>query len=314
MRATCTRMIYELALLDARVVFVGSDLSPGFLKEMRHEMPERWYMEGVSEANVIGMAAGLAMDGYMPYVNTIATFITRRCYEQVAIDLCLHDLPVRLIGNGGGLVYAPLGPTHLAIEDMVIMRALPNMAVVAVCDGDEMVRLMHATLSWPHPIYIRLAKGGDPVVSNPDAGFAIGKAIPMIRPDGRSDLVLVSTGVMTTACLDAARALTGRGVACSVVHAHTVKPLDTETVLDLCAGARAVVTVEEGVAAGGLGSAVLEALADELGTALPPVKRMGLPDRYPEKYGSQQELLAYYRLTSDDIVVAGTRLLALSDL
>ena len=114
-----------------------------------------------------------------PYVNTIATFITRRCYEQVAVDLCLHDLPVRLIGNGGGLVYAPLGPTHLAIEDIAIMRALPNMTVTAVCDAKEMVRLMNCTLDWPNPIYIRLAKGGDPVVSREENGFAIGKAIPM---------------------------------------------------------------------------------------------------------------------------------------
>ena len=105
-------------------------------------MPERWYMEGITEANVIGMAAGLAMEGFMPYVNTIATFITRRCYEQVAVDLCLHNLPVRLIANGGGLVYAPLGPTHLAIEDIAIMRALPNMTVIAVCDAKEMMRLM----------------------------------------------------------------------------------------------------------------------------------------------------------------------------
>ena len=104
----------------------------------------------------------------IPYVNTIATFITRRCYEQVAVDLCLHNLPVRLIGNGGGLVYAPLGPTHLAIEDIAIMRALPNMAVVAVCDAEEMMRFMERTLDWPGPIYIRLAKGGDPVVSRPE--------------------------------------------------------------------------------------------------------------------------------------------------
>jgi transketolase C-terminal domain/subunit len=122
---------------DKRVIFIGSDLSPGLLADMKKEMPERWYMEGITEANVIGMAAGLAMEGYVPYVNTIATFITRRCYEQVAVDLCLHELPVRLIGNGGGLVYAPLGPTHLAIEDIAIMRALPNMTVTAVCDAER---------------------------------------------------------------------------------------------------------------------------------------------------------------------------------
>src|SRR6202453_5223506 len=179
MRATCQNMVYDLAKRDKRVIFIGSDLSPGLLADMKKEMPERWYMEGITEANVIGMAAGMAMDGYMPYVNTIATFITRRCYEQVAVDLCLHNLPVRLIGNGGGLVYAPLGPTHLAIEDIAIMRVLPNMAVVAVCDAEEMVRLMDRSLDWTGPLYIRLAKGGDPVVSDARNGFEIGKAIPM---------------------------------------------------------------------------------------------------------------------------------------
>ena len=190
MRQTCLNMVYDLAKRDKRVLFIGSDLSPGLLGDMKKEMPERWYMEGITEANVIGMAAGFAMEGYIPYVNTIATFITRRCYEQVAVDLCLHDLPVRLIGNGGGLVYAPLGPTHLAIEDIAIMRALPNMTVTAVCDAKEMVRLMNCTLDWPNPIYIRLAKGGDPVVSRDENGFAIGKAIPMRRARSRRAIVL----------------------------------------------------------------------------------------------------------------------------
>src|SRR5258706_10041830 len=132
MRKRSLDMVHALARRDERVVFIGSDLSPNLLGEMKKEFPSRYYMEGIAEANVVGMAAGMAMEGFIPYVNTIATFITRRCYEQVAVDLCLHDLPVRLIGNGGGLVYAPLGPTHLAIEDMAIMRALPNMAAGAV--------------------------------------------------------------------------------------------------------------------------------------------------------------------------------------
>src|ERR1700677_4970403 len=181
MRATCQNMVYDLAKRDKRVIFIGSDLSPGLLADMKKEMPERWYMEGITEANVIGMAAGLAMEGFIPYVNTIANFITRRCYEQVAIDLCLHKLPVRLIGNGGGLVYAPLGPTHLAIEDISIMRALPNMTVTAACDADEMSRLMHASLHWPQPLYIRLAKGGDEIISSSEQGFAIGKSITVYQ-------------------------------------------------------------------------------------------------------------------------------------
>src|SRR5215469_4089768 len=246
MRATCQNMVYELAKADERVIFIGSDLSPGLLSGMKRDMPDRYFMEGVTEANVIGMAAGFAMEGYMPFVNTIATFITRRCYEQVAVDLCLHELPVRLIGNGGGLVYAPLGPTHLAIEDLAIMRALPNMTVTAACDAKEMVRLMNATLDWPHPIYIRLAKGGDPIVSREENGFAIGKAIPMRRARSRSAVVLMSTGVMTTNSLAAAERLASGGVDVSLIHFHTIKPLDEETVLEFSRDAELVATVEEG--------------------------------------------------------------------
>src|ERR1700685_1627788 len=255
MRATCQNMVYDLAKRDKRVIFIGSDLSPGLLADMKKEMPERWYMEGITEANVIGMAAGFAIEAYIPYVNTIATFITRRCYEQVAVDLCLHELPVRLIGNGGGLVYAPLGPTHLAIEDIAIMRALPNMTVTAACDAKEMVRLINCTLDWPHPIYIRLAKGGDPVVSHEENGFAIGKAIPMVRAHSRRSIVLMATGVMTTNCLAAADLLSKDGHDVSVVHFHTVKPLDEEAVLEFADGAELVVTVEEGTRIGGFGSA-----------------------------------------------------------
>ncbi len=303
MRASCLNMIYDLAKRDKRVVFIGSDLSPGLLSDMRREMPERWYMEGVTEANVIGMATGLAMEGYIPYVNTIATFITRRCYEQVAIDLCLHQLPVRLIGNGGGLVYAPLGPTHLAIEDIAIMRALPNMTVIAVCDANEMVRLMNCTLDWPHPTYIRLAKGGDPIVSRAEHGFAIGKAIPMRQAKSRCSVVLMATGVMTTNCLAAAELLAKDDHDVSVVHFHTIKPLDTEAVLEFSQDAELVVTVEEGTTIGGFGSAVTDLLVEKAGATLPPILRIGLPDAFPHKYGVQEELFEVYGLTPAQIAV-----------
>ena len=301
MRNTCLNMVHDLAKADPRPVFIGSDLSPGLLSGMQKEMPERYYMEGITEANVIGMAAGFAMEGFIPYVNTIATFITRRCYEQVAVDLCLHNLPVRLIGNGGGLVYAPLGPTHLAIEDMAIMRALPNMAVVAVCDAKEMVRFMKCSLDWPSPIYIRLAKGGDPVVSRDEHGFAIGKAIVMRKPRWTRPVVLMATGVMTTNCLAAADILAAEGIDVAVLHFHTVKPLDQAAVLEFAAGAGLVVTVEEGVAIGGFGSAVTDVLVENLGGALPPIVRLGLPDEFPHNYGVQDDLLDVYGLMPKQI-------------
>jgi len=160
MRATALKMVHELARQDPRVVFIGSDLGAGTMAEMAEQFPERTFMEGISEANIVGMAAGMAMEGYIPYLNTIAPFFTRRAFEQIAVDLCLQNLPVRLIASGGGLVYAPLGPTHMAIEDIAVMRALPNMTVVAVSDAEEMRRLMAASLAWPGPLYIRVAKGG----------------------------------------------------------------------------------------------------------------------------------------------------------
>ena len=297
MRKTSLDMVFELARRDPRVVFIGSDLGVGTLDGMKKELPERFFMEGVAEQNVIGMAAGMAMEGFIPYVNTIATFLTRRCYEQVAIDLCLHKLPVRLIGSGGGMVYAPLGPTHLAVEDIAIMRALPNMTVVAVSDAAEMTRLMGQSLDWPGPLYIRLGKGGDRVISRPDDDFCIGRAI-LRRPPGA--VLVVATGIATTQVLEAADTLAAEGIACGVLHMHTVKPLDVAALRAQMDGVRLLVTVEEHTIVGGLGAAVLEALAD--GDLAPPrIRRLGIPDAFVKDYGSQEHLLAGFGLDAAGI-------------
>jgi transketolase len=314
MRPNCIDKVFDLAKRDARVVYIGSDLDPPLSRRMQEQMPGRAFMEGVSEQHVVGMAAGLAMEGFIPYVHTIASFITRRCYEQVAVDLCLHNLPVRLIGNGGGLVYAPLGPTHLAIEDIAIMRALPNMTVVSVCDADEMKRFMDQTLDWPGPIYIRLAKGYDPIVSRPELGFEIGKAIVLRQAAGlRNRVLLVATGVATTRALAAADALAEDGIGCTVMHIHTVKPLDCDRLVQHAQDADLVVTVEEHTILGGLGSAVTDALVENLPGAAPPLKRLGIPDAFAENYGSQDDLMEIYGLQPPQIAQAvrdGLRLLA----
>lgn len=298
MRQTSLNMVHELARGDSRVLFIGSDLGAGTLKKMKEELPERWFMEGVAEQHLIGMAAGLAAEGFIPYLNTIATFLTRRCFEQVAVDLCLHNLPVRLIASGGGLVYAPLGPTHLAIEDIALMRSLPNMTVVCPSDAEEMKRFMAKSLDWPGPIYIRLGKGGDPVVSRPEDDFQIGKGL--WRRLGR-DAVLVSTGVMTGRCLQAAEALTAEGLDCAVLHLPTVKPLDLGALAE-AARFPLMVTVEEHVLTGGLGSAVAEFVVDAgLGMR---IKRLGLPDAFTRNYGSQEALLALNGLDPEGIATA----------
>jgi transketolase len=211
------------------------------------------------------------------------------------MDLCLHDLPVRLIGNGGGVVYAPLGPTHLAIEDIAIMRALPNMTVIAPCDADEMRRLMKQTLDWPHPIYIRLAKGGDKIVSKDE--FEIGKAIILQEP---GDGLFITTGIMTQLALEAAERLeTDFGIKCGVLHIHTVKPIDSEALMHWLPKVNAVITVEEHTRIGGLGSAVLEFCSDEMSEQLAKITRIGIPDQFSENYGSQNSLLEHWGITSD---------------
>jgi transketolase len=291
MRQTCLNMVYELAKQDPRVVFVGSDLGIGTLKQFKAEMPERFFMEGVSEQSIVSMCAGLALEGKIVYFNTIATFITRRCFEQVAIDCCLHNVPVRLIGSGGGLVYAPLGPTHLATEDIAIFRALPNMTIVAPADANEMRRLMLATVNHPGPIYIRLGKGGDLIVTPDDQQFAIGKTF-RFRPG--TDAVIFSTGITTRVALDAAASVIGRQV--GVVHVPTIKPLDGTAILEYVGHAPVVVTIEEGTVSGGLGSAIAELLL-EAGVT-PRFRRLGIPDVFPDQYGSQASLLERYEITS----------------
>jgi len=299
MREACLEQVYALAKIDPRITFIGSDLGVGTLRNFKEEMPDRFYMEGISEAHVVGMAAGLALEGSVVYVNTISTFLTRRCFEQVAVDVCLHNLNVRLIGNGGGLVYAPLGPTHLAIEDISIFRALPNMTIVAVADAEEMKRLMPQTVDHQGPIYIRLAKGYDPIVTNDDVPFRIGKGIPMRK--GR-DALLVTTGITLKVAQEAAKLLALEGIECAILHMPTVKPLDLELLLDLANGVRAIVAVEENTIMGGLGSAVAEAIAEAGFSTGKKFRRIGIPDVFSDRYGSQANLLDYHKINTDEVV------------
>jgi len=299
-------MVYELAKRDPRVVFIGSDLGPDTLKQLKAELPNQFLMEGVSEANIVTMAAGLALEGKIPYVNTIASFLTRRCFEQIVLDLGLHKAKVRLIGSGGGLVYAPLGPTHLATDDLAILRAVPNMTILAPADADEMRRLMWQTLEVDGPVYIRLGKGGDPVVSRAGLACQIGKAIPM--REGR-DALIVATGICLQVALEAAAELEKKGVGAGVLHVHTLKPLDAATIFERAAQAPAVLTIEEHTLTGGLGSAVAEIIAEAGFNPAKRFKRIGIPDVFPDQYGSQASLMRRYGITASNAAETVLKLL-----
>lgn len=298
MRKTSLDMVYELAKRDRRVVFIGSDLGPDTLKQLKAEYPSQFLMEGVSEANIVTMAAGLAMEGKIPYINTIATFLSRRCFEQIVLDLGLHNTKVRLIASGGGVVYAPLGPTHLAIDDIAILRTVPNMTILAPADADEMRRLMLQTLEVEGPIYIRLGKGGDPIVSRGDLPCEIGKAILM--RDGK-DALIVCTGICLQVALAAADQLEKQGIFASVLHVHTVKPLDAAAISRNAERVPVVVTIEEHTTVGGLGSAVAEILAEAGFNPAKRFRRLGIPDVFPDQYGSQASLMARYNITAEHL-------------
>ncbi len=288
-----------MAKSNSDIVFIGSDLGAGTMQAFKEEMPDQFFMEGISEGHIIGMASGLAMSGKIVYVNTIAAFLTRRCFEQNVIDLGLSNSNVRLIGNGGGLVYAPLGPTHLAIEDLAIMRTIPNMTVVIPSDALEMEQVILASATYVGPMYIRLAKGGDPIVSNDVNVFTIGK-VSVLRSSGQ--VLFIANGIMVHRALQAADILEADGVSCGVLNVHTLKPLDIITLEAQIAQSCVVISIEEHVLCGGLGSAVAEIIAEKIWQRPVAFKRLALPDCFPDKYGSQDSLLAHYGLHVENIV------------
>lgn len=279
-RTAALNSIYELAKKDERVVFIGSDLAPNTLADFKRDFPDRYFMEGIAEQNAIGMAAGLALEGFIPYVNNIATFITRRCYEQVIIDICAHNLPVRLLGNGGGAVYNPLGLTHIGQDDLAIMRAIPNMSVACCSDNEEMKAFMQTTLDYPGPMYIRLAKDTDPLLP--------------FQSIGSGDVLVISTGIMSYKMTQVREILASDGIKLDVLHTNFVKPFNSDMLIGRARKYKMIVTAEEGILIGGLGSEVLETLCDY--NVQIPVLRFGFPDAFPHHYGEQCDLMETYGL------------------
>ncbi|MFO0823453.1 MAG: transketolase C-terminal domain-containing protein [Gemmataceae bacterium] len=215
------------------------------------------------------------------------------------VDLGMHNANVRLIANGGGVVYAPLGPTHLATDDIAIMRAIPNMTILAPADAEEMARAVRATMDHTGPVYIRVAKGHDPVVTTDQDPFRIGRAVPM--RDGH-DAALVTTGVGLQVCLAAADQLTALGIDATVLHMPTVKPLDTEALHAATERVPVVVTVEEHSIIGGLGSAVAECLAEADLLSHRKFRRIGFKDVFPSGYGDQAGMMRRHGISAEAVV------------
>jgi transketolase len=293
MRTTFIETLCELAAHDERVWLLTGDLGYSVLERFAERFPARYVNVGVAEQNLIGLAAGLARCGKVPFVYSIANFPTLRCLEQIRNDVCYYDSPVKVVAVGGGFAYGAQGYTHHGIEDLAILRALPNLTVVAPADPVETRLATRALAAWPGPCYLRLGKANEPVVHTREPAFELGKAVP-VRP-GR-DVTLISTGGMLKETVEVADRLAGEAIEARVLSMHTVKPLDADAVLRAARETGAIVTVEEHRLTGGLGSAVADVVAQGL-TRPCCFRKFGIPDELSHAVGGQ----AYLKRLAGDL-------------
>ena len=298
MRNNFADEITKLAEADRRVVLLSGDIGNKLFDGFKAAAPDRFFNCGVAEANMMGMAAGLAMSGLRPVVYTIAPFTTTRVMEQIRVDVCYHDVPVVIVGVGSGLGYASLGATHHSCEDMAMLRALPGMSVLAPADPLEVRGALRAALKHAGPSYIRMGKKGEPNIHREVPPVEIGHSL-VVR-DG-VDVCLLAVGVMLPDALAAAESLAKRGVSARVVSVVSVKPLDESLLKESFARFPVVVSIEEHSLIGGYGAALAEWSVDN-GPFAARLLRMGTADRFPHEAGETAHARALNGLTAEKIV------------
>lgn len=284
--------------LDDRVVAACADLTESTQMHLfKEKFPDRFIEIGVAEQNLVTVGSGLAAAGKIPFVSSYAAFSPGRNWEQIRTTICLNDRPVKIVGSHTGVSVGPDGATHQMLEDLALMRVLPNMIVLAPADSVEAKKMTLIMAKNTKPNYVRLAREGTPIVTTIDTPFEIGPAY--VFREGR-DITIAACGTMTYQALAAADTLMKQGIDAEVVHVPTIKPLDKETIIASAKKTGHVITVEEGQIIGGLGGAIAELLAEEQPT---PMKRIGMIDRFGES-GGMEELVKYFGLDAKHIVLA----------
>ena len=285
------------------VVALCADLTESTQMHLfRDAYPDRFFEVGIAEQNLVTVGAGLAAAGKIPFVSSYAAFSPGRNWEQIKTTISLNDVPVNIIGSHAGLFTGPDGATHQMLEDIALMRVMPNMVVIAPCDSVEAEKATLAMATDKRPTYLRLAREATPVITTDKTPFVIGKAQVFEQGD---DVTIISTGAMTYQALVAAEILFKDGISAEVIHVATIKPLDAVTILQSAKKTGAVITIEEAQITGGLGGAVAELLSETHPT---PMRRMGMKDRYGES-GSPKELFEYFGLTAKHIALTAHDLL-----
>ena len=301
-RAGFGRGLKKAGELDNRVVAACADLTDSTkMSDFAKTFPDRYIEIGVAEQNLVTVGAGLAAMNKIPFVSSYAAFMPGRCWEQIRTTICLNNRPVKLVGSHAGVSVGADGATHQMLEDLALMRVLPNMVVLAPCDSVEAEKATLAMAKDLRPNYIRLAREGTPIITTADTPFEIGKAYVL---DEGEDVTIIATGTMTYQALMAARALYKQGIDAEVMHVPTIKPLDAEAILKSVHKTKKVITVEEGQMAGGLGGAVAELLSERYPA---PIKRIGMQDRFGES-GEPDDLLHHFGLDAAHIQVVARQL------
>ena len=299
MRNAFADELTKLGDKDPRIVMLSGDIGNRLFDKFKAKHPSRFFNCGVAEANMMGVAAGMAMNGLRPVAYTITPFVTTRCLEQIRTDVCYHEAPVTIVAVGAGLSYSGLGPTHHSCEDISFLRSIPNMVVICPGDAFEVRAALRAAMQQDHPVYIRMGKKGEPVVhAGSIENFQIGKAITV--SDG-TDVCLLSTGNMLPEAIEAARKLKEQEISAQVVSFHTVKPLDQAYLKDAFGRFKLVATIEEQSLIGGFGAAVSEWLADTR-TGNQNFMRFGTPDAFFKQSGEQEYAREALGLTGHQIV------------
>jgi transketolase len=300
--------LLTLARQRREIVCLGADLTRQTETEIfRDTIPDRFINVGMAEANMLSIAGGLARAGHVVFVNTFGVFSTRRCYDQIAMSVAYPALNVKIVGFMPGLS-SPGGPSHQAIEDVALMRALPNMTVVEPADAVEVAQSVAAVADHPGAVYLRLKRGENPLIF--DDNHRLDLASAQVLLGGKAcDICIVAAGMMLPMALAAARTLEDNRLAVTVINAPVIKPLDAATIVAAARQSRIVLTAENHTVIGGLGSAVAESLA-EAGVAV-PLRRVGILDVFAES-GSRDYLFSKYGLSTQAIIDAAWRGLAIN--
>lgn len=304
LRVAYGEALVELGEKNDKIVALDADLAHATMSCMFAEKyPERFYNLGIAEANMVCTAAGFANTGFIPFVSTFALFGAGRAFEQIRNSICYTNANVKFGLSHSGLSVGEDGGSHQSIEDIALMRELPNMTIFVPCDPTEMQKAVMAAAEIKGPVYIRVARPVCEDITSSDTPFVPGKA--NILKDG-TDICIITAGLMVPEALKAAKTLEAEGISTAVVNMHTIKPIDSETILSMNAKCKGIVTAEEHSIIGGLGSAVAEVLAGNPGAKF---ERIGIKDKFG-KSGKPAELFAEYGLTAENIVKKSKEMLA----